>query len=328
MVILNLHGYKGSSENAAYKALKELGHEVISPQIDYDSFDADKIFSVIIDFYIESKPDIIVGTSFGGFFACLLSARSNIPAIVVNPCLSPFEILPKLGYTQDVTKFFDLTVHHFRRLKNENISAIVGGKDEVIGNHALTKSLLYNERYKVIPEGKHSGATLPLKDYFAECISDYGSRLRKVSVYSRDEIENIIANGQFPDNTAVISFCDPPSKHSDAYSGRVEYRDVCKNVFYVELEDLDLDYLSEKGYTYETFFPEVKRLAKFIARAIFHKMHIICQCEYGQSRSAGCAAAILEYYYHNGISVFTDYKRYPNQVVYHKVYDALNNMTE
>lgn len=324
MIILNLHGYKGSSKNAAYSALKELGHEVISPQIDYDSFDADKIFSVIIDFYIESKPDIIVGTSFGGFFACLLSARSNIPAIVVNPCLSPFEILPKLGYTQDVTKFFDLTVHHFRRLKNENISAIVGGKDEVIGSHALTKSLLYNERYKVIPEGKHSGATLPLKEYFAECISDYGYRLKKVLIYSRKEIENIIANEEFPDNAAVISFCNPPSEYSDSH---VEYRDVCNNVFYVELEDLDIDELAEKGYTYETFFPKADKLAKFIDRAVRFKKQIICQCEYGQSRSAGCAAAILEYYYHNGISVFTDYKRYPNKVVYHKVYDALNNMT-
>ncbi len=49
----------------------------------------------------------------------------------------------------------------------------------------------------------------------------------------------------------------------------------------------------------------------------------ICQCEYGQSRSAATAAAILEHFYHNGISVFTNYNYYPNQVVYHKTFDAL-----
>jgi hypothetical protein len=38
---------------------------------------------------------------------------------------------------------------------------------------------------------------------------------------------------------------------------------------------------------------------------------------------AGCAAAILEYFCHNDISVFADYKYYFNQVVYHKIYDAL-----
>ena len=32
---------------------------------------------------------------------------------------------------------------------------------------------------------------------------------------------------------------------------------------------------------------------------------------------------ILEYFYHNGISIFSNYKYYPNQVVYHKIYDAI-----
>lgn len=50
---------------------------------------------------------------------------------------------------------------------------------------------------------------------------------------------------------------------------------------------------------------------------------IICQCEYGESRSSGCAAAIHEYFYKNGIDVFADYRYYPNQMVYHKVYDGL-----
>ena len=55
-------------------------------------------------------------------------------------------------------------------------------------------------------------------------------------------------------------------------------------------------------------------------------MNLICQCEYGESRSSGCAAAILEYFYKTGISIFTDYRYYPNQVVYHKVFDALKKV--
>ena len=39
--------------------------------------------------------------------------------------------------------------------------------------------------------------------------------------------------------------------------------------------------------------------------------------------AADCAAAIKEYFYKDGISVFADYNYYPNQVVFHKVYDAL-----
>ena len=64
-------------------------------------------------------------------------------------------------------------------------------------------------------------------------------------------------------------------------------------------------------------------MAMFIVKAYNGGKDIICQCEYGQSRSAGCAAAILEYFYHSGISIFANYNYYPNQVVYHKVYDAI-----
>lgn len=144
-----------------------------------------------------------------------------------------------------------------------------------------------------------------------------------VSVYSREAIESIIDDGKFPKNTAVISFCDPALKHIDKDYSRVDYGDACNDVFYCEVDDLDLDYLPEKGYTYDSFFPEAPDLAEYIHKAYRDGKDIICQCEYGQSRSAGCAAAILEHFYRRGIDIFADYKYYPNQVVYHKLFDAL-----
>ena len=146
-----------------------------------------------------------------------------------------------------------------------------------------------------------------------------------VSVYSREAIEQIIADGTFPENTAVISFCDPELKHIDKDFFRVDYSSVCNDVFYCEVDDLDLDYLPEKGYTYDSFFPEAPELAEYINKAFRDGRNIICQCEYGQSRSAACAAAILEYFYRRGIDIFAAYKYYPNQVVYHKVFDALES---
>ncbi|MDD6058886.1 MAG: hypothetical protein PUB97_00715 [Ruminococcus sp.] len=146
-----------------------------------------------------------------------------------------------------------------------------------------------------------------------------------VTVYSREAIESIIADGKFPEKTAVISFCDTELKHIYKDYSRVDYSSACKDVFYCEVDDLDLDYLLEKGYTYDSFFPEAAELAEYINQAFRDGKDIICQCEYGQSRSAGCAAAILEHFYHRGIDIFADYKYYPNQVVYHKVFDALES---
>ena len=54
-------------------------------------------------------------------------------------------------------------------------------------------------------------------------------------------------------------------------------------------------------------------------------MDIICQCEYGQSRSAACAAAIKEHFEKSGIEVFADYRYYPNQLIFNKLRDALSS---
>lgn len=146
----------------------------------------------------------------------------------------------------------------------------------------------------------------------------------KVSVYSRKEAEKMISDGSFPKNTAVISFYDPKIKHIDSDYDCINYYGYADEVFYSELDDLDIGYLTKKGLSYDTYFPEVDELAEFIYYAYNKGMNIICQCEYGQSRSAGCAAAILQHFYGTGIDIFADYRRYPNQVVYNKVSDALN----
>ena len=144
----------------------------------------------------------------------------------------------------------------------------------------------------------------------------------KVDIYSRTEIETSILKNKFPEHTVVISFYD---KCRQKNYTRVDYSHICQDVFYCEIDDLDIDVLENKGYNYHTYFPEAEtdKLAKFIYHAYETKKNIICQCDYGQSRSAGCASAILEHFYHTGISVFVNYKYYPNQLVYHKVFDAL-----
>ena len=129
----------------------------------------------------------------------------------------------------------------------------------------------------------------------------------KVLIYSRAQMEKIISDGNFPKNTAVISFYDPKIKHIDKDYDCIDYWGIADDVFYSELDDLDIGYLTKKGLTYDAYFPEVNELAEFIYNAYNKSMDIICQCEYGQSRSAGCAAAILQHFYGTGINVFTDY---------------------
>lgn len=148
----------------------------------------------------------------------------------------------------------------------------------------------------------------------------------KVSIYSREEIEKII-DTDFPKNTAVISFYDPKGIRSDNLTP-VNYKNKAAMVYQVAVYDIDIECLEDYGLTFDTYLPEDKEIAKFIYKAKEKGFDIICQCKYGQSRSAGCAAAILEHFEKNGISIFADYNYYPNQVVFNKMLKALDEVKE
>ena len=143
----------------------------------------------------------------------------------------------------------------------------------------------------------------------------------KVEIHSRQSAKALILNG-FPKNAAVISFYTP-NKMRKIEDIKVDYSTVCDRVFYISVPDIDLACLADYGYTYDTYIEDAGGLAEFIYDAYSRDLDIICQCDYGQSRSAACAAAILEHFEKRGIEVFADYRYYPNQLVYHKVFDAL-----
>ena len=56
-------------------------------------------------------------------------------------------------------------------------------------------------------------------------------------------------------------------------------------------------------------------------------MDILCQCDYGQSRSAACAAAVREFFCGEGIRIFADYRYYPNQLIFNKILSALEALS-
>lgn len=143
----------------------------------------------------------------------------------------------------------------------------------------------------------------------------------KIGIYSRKTIEKRITEKSL-DGYAVVSFHDPKEK-GVAEMERVDYTGACERVMYIALHDLDREALGEVGLDEQSYFPEADALAEFIYRAKEDGLNIICQCEYGQSRSAACAAAILEHFSRRGIDIFADYRYYPNQLVYHKIMDAL-----
>lgn len=151
----------------------------------------------------------------------------------------------------------------------------------------------------------------------------------KVSICSREAVEERIVRGDLS-SSAVISFHDPVGRGRRARERYlpVDFLGRAERVFYVSVHDLDPEALADFGLTVDSYFTEADELAEFIYSAYASGLEIVCQCEYGQSRSAACAAAVLEHFEGSGISVFRDYRYYPNQLVFNKTLEALDRVRD
>lgn len=138
-----------------------------------------------------------------------------------------------------------------------------------------------------------------------------------IFIFSKKEAYDAFAAKTFPKNVSVIIFYDFGSEH-------IDYNEICSDVYYCPYDDIDV--WSEREYEkYSSTFDFADDLAQFIYDAYNSGRDIVCQCDYGQSRSAGCAAAIAEHFYKSGIGIFADFSRCPNKLIYHKVIDALDD---
>lgn len=147
----------------------------------------------------------------------------------------------------------------------------------------------------------------------------------EVQIFSRESIEKLLLE-EVPQNVAVISFYDRPFLEDDPYCVPVAYpKDML--VFYSQTDDVAYyEVLEARGYTLESFFADSDNVAKFILTCVDKGItKFICQCEFGQSRSSGAAAAITEFFNHNGDKIFEDKRYAPNQIIYDKLLSSLVN---
>ncbi len=138
-----------------------------------------------------------------------------------------------------------------------------------------------------------------------------------IEIHSLESIEKRSAD-EWECSTAIISIGDngsvpPKLAHQPDYFMRLEFEDIAS------------DEAGERGVNPEHMFSDeqAREIAEFVYGCKNEVDLLICQCEYGQSRSAGCAAAIRQHFYGDGIEIFANEKYYPNKPVFHKLTAAL-----
>jgi len=158
--VLYLHGLES---NQGGPKVEFLASEcaVYAPKIDYKAEDLHgKIHNIILNF----KPDLIIGSSMGGYVAHEFAKAFNLPAILLNPALHSRSFEPDL----------DTFILGFDTKFQERQIILLGMNDDVIIPQ-LTKIILENDPRFVIEEGEHGHRT-PL-DIFIDTYNKYKNEL-------------------------------------------------------------------------------------------------------------------------------------------------------
>lgn len=158
MKILNLHGLNGSSHNTNYNTLVKYFKdrddvEIVSPQIDYSCTHP---LTVLSHIHMSCRyADLVVGNSFGGFFAYVYGAALGAKTLLVNPCIPPYEYIPELVsdymFTDDLRSIWTRYSG-----TNFNYRLLLGDSDEVLDIQKTLNTLNPSHNRITIINGGHS----------------------------------------------------------------------------------------------------------------------------------------------------------------------------
>ena len=154
----------------------------------------------------------------------------------------------------------------------------------------------------------------------------------KIEIESR---ESILAKAKepFAAHTALISISDSDDEFAELenkprYLLQMKFDDVSNEIFEELLgrtpTEPEAAALAEKFHMFTD--EQALKIAEFFMPIANKAEILICQCEYGQSRSAGVAAAVKQFKTGTGIEIFADERYYPNKLVYGKLLAALRHI--
>jgi len=115
--IVYLHGLESEPGGPKVSFLAEKGM-VYAPAMDYKTLDLDEFI------YTLGVPDLIIGSSMGGYVADIIGSRLGVDVLLFNPALHSREIDPKYDYYGNTYK-----------------RTIILGTEDNIVNPELTKKL-------------------------------------------------------------------------------------------------------------------------------------------------------------------------------------------
>ena len=141
--VLYFHGLESQPGGLKVEYLNQNFDFVDAPAMDYRKKD---LFKDWLEYVKTEKPDLIIGSSMGGYFAYALASHTGIPVLLFNPALH--------------NRRFEVEDVHLGEFKPKG-KVVLGEKDDVI-DPSITKVMLKNSNLE-IEEIKRMEHRIPLE---------------------------------------------------------------------------------------------------------------------------------------------------------------------
>ncbi|PWI31990.1 esterase YqiA [Vibrio albus] len=170
-LLIYIHGFNSSAQSHKASVISDYcvhNHpdiHVVIPQVPALPGDAAVSLRKLAEKYKDTHNVGLVGSSLGGYFSIWLNSLYGFKAVLVNPAIRPYELLP-LGeqlnpYTQEQYVLEEKHISELRALDIENISepadlwGLLQEGDEVLDYHQAVEKLT-GAKLTVEDGGNHS----------------------------------------------------------------------------------------------------------------------------------------------------------------------------
>lgn len=280
--ILFIYGYGGSPESTFCQlirdALPKNEFEVLCPV--YPQEDLTEARKLLHEFIKNKHIDLIIGTSLGGFIT--LSLDTDLPRVVINPCMMPSAELPKLtprdGHPEDQLaspemlksyREYEDHVNHGFYNRSTKIIGLFAEKDELLGTKYQDSFKTYYDHAHNIPGGHHGNSeAIPA---ICKAIQDAIKPILYI------DMDNVLADFEGYVKHDLSDEIKRSTKHLDEIPGifaQFPVVDGAKEALIVLQEKYELFILSTSPWNNPTALQDKQNWLKFHFGNMFHK-HVI-----------------------------------------------------
>ena len=195
MNIIYLHGFMSNSNSMKGVLLKNyieqqsLDHKVYLPDLNMPPIQVINKVSILIQ---KLDDVVLVGSSLGGFYAAQLASYYEIPAVMINPAMQPWNLFRKLfGQTQipfKVTEQWILDDHQLEDLEKLAVSFVKDAKKILVLLQQGDEILDYREAQRYYSVATHQ-SILMIEAKGNHAMNNFAEKIPMILQFLSDNIK-------------------------------------------------------------------------------------------------------------------------------------------